>query len=113
MPVNKAFVELLNCDAQHQPLLTGHPQTGGMRSGRVHLQPGKECGVHTTGQHEEMLIFLAGRGQAVIENEKPLDVGEGRITYIPPHTVHNIINNSDKPLSYIYCVAPTNGSGEK
>ena len=36
-----------------------------------------------------------------------LDVGAGKVVYIPPETTHNIKNNSDaEALSYIYCVAP-------
>ncbi len=110
--MNKVFVELLNEKAAHQPLLNGSPQTGGMRSGKVNLLPGQDCGLHSTEDNEEMLIFLSGRGRAAVGNEKTLEVGKEKIIYIPPRTVHNIINNSDEPLCYIYCVAPT-GNGEK
>ncbi|MBN1788729.1 MAG: cupin domain-containing protein [Sedimentisphaerales bacterium] len=106
MLTNKPFVESLNEDTEHQPLLNGVPQTGGMRSGKVYLAPGADCGEHTTGANEEMLIFLFGTGEAIINNKEKLNVGEGKVTYIPPETVHNIRNNSDKPLCYIYCVAP-------
>ena len=111
--MNKAFVELLNENSEHQSLLMGVPQTGGMRSGRVSLLPGKDCGEHSTESNEEMLIFLSGRGRATIGDGKILEVGKGKIFYIPPRTIHNIINTSDKPLCYIYCVSPINGNGEK
>jgi mannose-6-phosphate isomerase-like protein (cupin superfamily) len=112
MPKNKPFVEFLNEETQHQPLLTGMPQTNGMRSGKVNLLPGADCGQHTTGLQEEMLIFLSGNGQAII-GKNTFSIGIGKITYIPPNTVHNIINNSNEPLCYIYCVAPVNGKGEQ
>ncbi|MDD5011394.1 MAG: cupin domain-containing protein [Phycisphaerae bacterium] len=111
--MEKAFVEILNGQMQHQPLLTGTPQTKGMRSGRVYLLPGADCGRHSTEANEEMLIFLSGQGRAIIGENETLDVGEGKITYIPPRTIHNIVNTSDEPLCYIYCVAPANGNGEK
>jgi len=111
MPVNKAFVELLEKETKHQPLLKGVPQTCGMKSGRVYLEPGADCGEHSTGANEEMLVFLSGRGQAVIGDGKILEIGKGKITYIPPQTVHNIVNDSSEPLCYIYCVVPTNGNG--
>lgn len=95
----------LNSLEDYQPLLHGEPQTCGMRSGRVYLKPGQNCGVHSTKDHEEMLVFLSGRGHAQIVDKK-IEVGQGKISYIPPHTEHNIINNGTEPLIYIYCVAP-------
>jgi mannose-6-phosphate isomerase-like protein (cupin superfamily) len=95
----------LNDQEEYQPLLHGQPQTCGMRSGRVYLKPSQDCGVHSTKNHEEMLIFLAGCGQAQIADKK-LEVGQGKISYIPPHTEHNIINNGTEALVYIYCVTP-------
>ena len=84
-----------------------------MKAGRVYLNPDTECGEHSTNDREELLVFLSGKGQAVIENKQVLEVGQGKIAYIPPRTLHNIKNTSDKPLSYIYCVAPTEVSGGK
>jgi mannose-6-phosphate isomerase-like protein (cupin superfamily) len=77
-----------------------------MRSGRVHLEPGESCGQHSTKQHEELLVFLAGQGQVLIEGSRPQAVGEGRACYIPPNTVHDVKNSGTTPLRYVYCVAP-------
>lgn len=97
----------LEQNGEYQPLLTGVPQTCGMRSGRVYLNKGEYCGEHSTNAHEETLVFLSGRGQSLIgEEKKALEVGEGKVVYIPPHTIHNIYNPNDEPLVYIYCVAP-------
>lgn len=111
--MSKPVVEILDGQTQHQPLLTGIPQTRGMRAGRVYLLAGEDCGRHSTEANEEMLIFLSGKGRAVIADDKSFDVGRDKIIYIPPRTIHNIINTSDEPLCYVYCVAPTNGNGEK
>ena len=101
-----AFIVELDNNREFQRLLAGDPQTCGMRSGRVYLEPGKECGLHSTKAHEELLVFLAGKGQLVISEKKGLEVGLGKVSYIPPHTEHNVINTGTEPLVYIYCVAP-------
>ena len=107
MLLGKVRVIDLTNNPEYQRLLGGRPQTGGMRSGRVYLKPGEECGRHSTEQHEEMLIFLSGRGLALIgEEENSYPVGEGKVSYIPPYTIHNIKNTGTEPLIYIYCVAP-------
>lgn len=106
MSAEKAFVAALEDTSGHQPLLQGRPQTYGMRAGRVSLLPGQDCGEHSTNNHEEMLVFLAGEGTLIVENGTSLRVGKGRISYIPPESVHNVINTGHEPLVYIYCVAP-------
>ncbi len=104
---NKPLVLDLNQTDDYQPLLNGQPQTCGMRSGRVFLKAGQECGLHSTKAHEEILVFLAGQGTAWVgETAEPMSVGHGKILYIPPHTPHNIVNSGTEPLVYIYCVAP-------
>ena len=107
MSSRKVCVIDLESGAEYQPLLSGKPQTCGMRSGRVYLRSGETCGQHNTDDHEEMLVFLSGRGMALIdEGEDSYPVGQGKVSYIPPHTVHNIKNTGAEPLVYIYCVTP-------
>ena len=107
MHSEKALVIELNDSPEYQPILTGVPQTNGMRSGRVYLKPGEACGEHSTKAHEETLVFLSGKGAALIgDGEKSFEVGKGKICYIPPNTEHNIKNTGQEPLVYIYCVAP-------
>jgi mannose-6-phosphate isomerase-like protein (cupin superfamily) len=111
---NKVRIIDLKNNTEYQNLLGDRPQTCGMRSGRVYLQPGETCGRHNTGQFEEMLVFLSGQGLALIGENGSHEVGKGKISYIPPHTVHNIKNTGNEPLVYIYCVAPVNvRSGEE
>ena len=99
----------LNDSPEYQRILAGEPQTSGMRSGRVYLQPGKSCGRHSTKQYEEILVFLSGRGQLLLGEEKCLEVGRGKVSYIPPNTAHDVKNIGPEPLVYIYCVAPAAG----
>lgn len=112
---NEAFVLELENNGEYQPLLNGRPQTCGMRSGRVYLTQGESCGEHTTGAHEEILVFLSGNGRSLIGPDKQaMEVGVGKVIYIPPHTLHNIENPNSDPLVYIYCVTPiTNINEEK
>ncbi len=108
MDTKKPFVIELNNAAEYQRLLPGAPATYGMKSGRVYLKPGAECGQHSTKVNEEQLVFLEGVGTATIAGET-MQVGKGMIVYIPPETVHNIKNTGGEPLVYIFCVAPAGG----
>ena len=101
-----AFTVSLNEKPEYQRILEGKPQTFGMRSGRVHLEPGKACGQHSTKNHEELLVFLAGQGELQIGGGARHPVGVGQVAYIPPETVHDVSNTGSAPLVYIYCVAP-------
>ncbi len=97
------FVLELEDSTEYQSLLKP-PKTHGLHAGRVYLKPGSDCGWHTTGTNEEILVFLTGKGQAII-GDKTFAVEKGKIVYIPPQIPHNIINNSNEPLVYIFCVA--------
>ena len=101
----KAFTVELNDQPEFQRLLPGPPQTHGMKSGRVHLDPGKSCGQHSTKENEEFLVFLAGQGQVHVEDGQKLTVGAGKVAYIPPRTLHDVENTGSEALIYIYCVA--------
>jgi mannose-6-phosphate isomerase-like protein (cupin superfamily) len=102
----KALVIDLNKNPENQKLLDGRPQTCGMRSGRVYLSPNQACGQHSTKNHEELLVFISGSGELFIGDKDNFQVGRGKVTYIPPHTAHNVKNTGTEPLIYIYCVAP-------
>jgi mannose-6-phosphate isomerase-like protein (cupin superfamily) len=107
MACEKVLIIELKNDPEYQPLLTGVPQTCGMRSGRVYLKPGETCGRHSTEDHEELLVFLSGKGVALIGEEQiPHEVGAGKVCYIPPFTSHDNKNTGTEPLVYIYCVTP-------
>ncbi len=103
----KVLVIDLNENPENQKLLDGKPQTRGMRSGRVYLPPNQACGQHSTKNHEELLVFLSGLGDLMIGEEDSFLVGPGKVSYIPPHTAHDVKNTGAKPLVYVYCVATT------
>ncbi len=78
-----------------------------MHSGRVLLPPGKDCGRHTTGHHEELIIVLSGEGELEVEGAGRTKVSAGMVAYNPPLTEHNVVNTGKQPLAYVYVVAPT------
>jgi len=106
MPPPQAQTLALKCAEGDCPLLQGIPQTAGMRSGFVRLKPGGSVGWHTTGQNEEALVVLHGRGEALIEGQAGRAFEAPMLVYIPPATRHNVTNTGDAPLEYVYVVAP-------
>jgi len=96
----------LNQEPENQRLLAGEPQTRGMRSGKVYLAPGQACGRHSTKDREELLVFLAGKGELIIDEKGGFQVGLGKVAYIPRQTGHDVKNTGTEPLVYVYCVAP-------
>jgi quercetin dioxygenase-like cupin family protein len=96
----------LECAKGDCPLLSGAPQTTGMRSGFVRLKPGENVGWHTTGQNEEALVILRGQGEADIDNRPKMALVAPRLAYIPPGTRHNVTNTGKELLEYVYVVAP-------
>ena len=101
----KAFIIKLEKGDKHQLLLQGKPQTNGMRAGKIFLLPGQDCKKHSTNNNEELLVFLAGKGEVIIEKGDCLQVGVKKVCYIPPETVHSVRNTGEEPLIYIYCVS--------
>lgn len=86
------------------PLLSGPPETVTMRSGLVVLAPQKSVGKHTTGQNEEILIVLEGRGEMLF-HDHTLPVEANHAIYCPPQTEHDVRNTGTGVLRYVYVVA--------
>jgi mannose-6-phosphate isomerase-like protein (cupin superfamily) len=96
----------LECSSGDCPLLRGSPQTTGMRSGFVRLQPGESVGQHSTGEHEEALVVLQGQGKAEVEGRAAMPISSRMLAYIPPRSRHNVTNTGTETLEYVYVVAP-------
>ncbi len=88
-------------------MLKGIPQTRGMRSGSVRLKPGESVGWHSTGQNEEALTILRGKGAANIADHADVPLQANMLAYIPPGTRHNVTNTGSELLEYVWVVAPT------
>jgi mannose-6-phosphate isomerase-like protein (cupin superfamily) len=99
------FKVVLDAAPRTQMLLTGPPQTAGMRSGRVVLKPGEAMHRHSTKLNEEILVFLQGKARVVLGSE-PVMMEAGQILYVPPQTEHEVHNDGPEELRYIFTVAP-------
>jgi len=89
-----------------QRILAGILDTAGMKSGHVTLKPGESVGEHKTEAKEEAIIILEGEAEVYCEGKILFTVGADHLIYIPPGTNHDIKNSGDKPLRYVYVVAP-------
>jgi mannose-6-phosphate isomerase-like protein (cupin superfamily) len=94
-------------DADYLRLLGGPPESAGMRSGLVVLQPGKSVGKHSTEAYEEMIVVLEGSGKMILADGRELAFAGGAALYCPPDTEHDMINTGSVPLRYVYIVAKT------
>jgi len=61
---------------------------------------------NSTENKKEVLVFLYGQGELLIGENGSFQVGQDKVSYIPPHTGHDVKNTGTEPLVYIYCVAP-------
>jgi len=104
---SQPFVLALPDRSEHFALL-GPCDGAGLYSGLVTLQPGENCGWHSTENHEELIICLAGEG-FVKAGGTGWRLAAGRYAYNPPHTRHNVLNTGTEPMRYIYVVAPVHG----
>ena len=75
-----------------------------LKSGRVILSPGECVGRHVTDKREEILIVLWGT-VTVLEEDKKFQLKAGETHYIMEDVSHNVENNSDEELEYIYVVS--------
>jgi mannose-6-phosphate isomerase-like protein (cupin superfamily) len=68
------------------------------------IQPGEEIGEETH-EGDQILQFVEGRGEAVIEGEKS-PVGPGDAVFVPAGTLHNFVNTGEEPLRLRTVYAP-------
>jgi len=80
------------------------PLSQNIKSGFVLLHKGEEMGEHITEDKEEVLYIIAGEATVTIEGNAEL-AEAGSMIYIPPHAKHNVKNESDEDMKYIYVVS--------
>jgi mannose-6-phosphate isomerase-like protein (cupin superfamily) len=101
----KPFVLSLQNDIGVHFEILNSSKSIGMRSGLVTLLPGQECGSHNTKDNEELLIILQGSGEVNLDRFGIEKIHKGCTIYIPPKTQHNVVNNEQQVLQYIYVVS--------
>ncbi|HOX95036.1 MAG TPA: cupin domain-containing protein [Syntrophales bacterium] len=99
------FVFVLPADGGPYAEIMKPPRTVTMRSGLVTLAPGKDVGLHSTENNEEMLVILEGHGEVELEGFGRMAIAAGRTAYVPPKTRHNILNKGSGPLKYVFIVS--------
>jgi mannose-6-phosphate isomerase-like protein (cupin superfamily) len=83
-----------------------------LKSGRVILKPGEDVGAHVTDNREEIILVLKGMATIMVLGKESV-VTSGNHYYIGPNIVHNIKNNTDSDLEYVYVVALFDGINAK
>ncbi|MGO9404273.1 MAG: cupin domain-containing protein [Terriglobales bacterium] len=101
----RAKVVALGGSAKELSVLTGPPESVGMKSGYIVLGPGKSVGKHSTAHHEELLVVLEGSGEMLFKDGSKLPVKANTAVYCPPETEHDVMNSGSQVLRYVYVVA--------
>ncbi len=86
----------------HEALITPEDSEF-LRSRWVVLGPGKEVGEHTTGDREEVVVFVSGSALVEAAGERE-EVEAPAAVFFPRNTPHNIKNIGQDPLIYAYVV---------
>jgi mannose-6-phosphate isomerase-like protein (cupin superfamily) len=89
---NKYFREVLSTGPYSQVVVMSIP-------------PGGDVGEETHSDVDQILVFVAGTGQAVLDGKKSA-VGPDRLVHVPAGTRHNFINTGKTDLRLYTIYAP-------
>jgi quercetin dioxygenase-like cupin family protein len=106
MSEQKVKVVGLEGNVRYLRLLAGVPETKGMKSGYVILQPGESVGEHSTDAKEEAIIILEGELQVFVGGKPVVAAKKDQVVHIPAHTLHDMKNIGTGAARYVYVVAP-------
>jgi mannose-6-phosphate isomerase-like protein (cupin superfamily) len=108
MARSKPILVTLKGQEKFTRILSGFPETMGIKSGHVVLRPGESVGEHVTESKEELIIVLKGKAMILCGNDdEPIVAGAHSAVYIPPETAHDVKNMGGDILEYIYVTAAT------
>jgi mannose-6-phosphate isomerase-like protein (cupin superfamily) len=69
------------------------------------IPPGGEIGEEVHDNVDQVLVFVAGAGEAILEGKRS-PVGPGRLAFVPAGTKHNFVNSGDEDLKLYTVYAP-------
>lgn len=69
------------------------------------IDPGGEVGEEVHGDTDQVLVFVEGRGEAVLDGERS-PVGPDDLVFVRAGTRHNFLNTGDEPLRLFTVYAP-------
>jgi len=106
MAKSKPILVTLKGQEKSTRILSGFPETMGIKSGHVILKPGENVGEHITEAKEEVIIVLKGKAMILCGNDdEPIVACERSVVYVPPDTAHDVKNIGGDILEYIYVTA--------
>jgi len=103
---NRARLIRLESAERYQRLISRDSGSSGIKAGHVVLKGGENVGSHSTGEREEVIIVLKGRGEARISKDEILKIETDTVLYIPHETEHDIKNTGTENLEYIFVTSP-------
>ncbi len=77
--------------------------SGNMSFGLAVLDPGRVHGVHHHPHANEFYYVLVGLAKVTL-GDKNFVAGPGTTIYIPKGTKHGVVNESEKPFSFIWVI---------
>ena len=80
------------------------PISKSIKCARVTLEPGEEIGEHVTDGCEEIIVVLKGR-VILVKEGKCLMLEQGQAHFIGESIRHNVRNESEKEIEYVYVVS--------
>ena len=93
----------------HRPGRLVPPTARRMRARSVLLKPQQTMPWHSTGPREELLIVWAGTIRVETQPDATrlsgVTVRAGGCVFVPPQTVHQVVNRSPRPAQYVYVTA--------
>ena len=101
-------VETLSFDWGNVKLLSTPDTAGGetMTFGFVVLQPGKGHERHNHPDADEILFFVSGEGDQMLDDQAEVRVRPGACVYIPRGVYHSTMNTGWEPLRFAVVYAP-------
>ncbi len=69
------------------------------------IQPGDDIGAETHHEHDQVLFFVDGTGEAVLDGAQSV-VGPGDLVFVHAGVHHNFVNTGDVPLRLVTAYAP-------
>jgi len=69
------------------------------------IQPGEEIGSEVHEGHDQILVFVEGQGQAVLDGQAR-QIGANDLVFVHAGAEHNFINTGTKPLRLYTVYAP-------
>ena len=101
-------VETLSFDWGNVKLLSTPDTAGGesMTFGFVVLQPGQGHSRHNHPDADEILFFISGEGDQMLDDQPEVRVRLGACVYIPRGVYHSTMNTGWEPLRFAVVYAP-------